>query len=355
MIPGIQPDRPPCLGPEAEDFRVVELPAYAFSGEGEHLFVRLRKTGRTTPELLRALAKASGVRERDIGCAGLKDRHAVTEQWFSLSAREAGPPEAWALPGWCELVEATRHGNKLRTGHLSGNQFEIRLVGVAAGAAADAAIAAACERLSSKGFLNLYDAQRFGRDGRNLADALAWLGGREVRDRRHRKFLASVVQSEIFNRYAVARRERGMEALLLGEVVRLEGSSAVFVVEDPSAENPRLAAGDIHLTGPMIGPKMREATGAAAELEIEAARQVLATVQPSATHRAGDSAAVEGLGYPSVDLGPGTRRDLVVRPAGLGWQRVGEDAVRLSFKLPPGAYATRVVTELTGEPVGSRG
>jgi tRNA pseudouridine13 synthase len=322
------------LGPDPEDFRVTEIPAYEFCGEGEHLYVRMRKRSRTTRDLIRAVSLVTGIRDREIGSAGMKDKHAVTEQWLSMPARDAGDAMAWELPDWCSVLEVARHSNKLRTGHLRGNRFEVRLVGVETGETADGNIAAVCETMANDGYLNIFDAQRFGYGGRNLDEAVAWLDGRRVKDRRLRKLLASAIQSEIFNRYAVARAELGLKQLIEGEVVRLEGSSGVFVVEDLSAEQLRLANGDVHLTGPIHGPKMRVAAGGAAIMEDEAAGAFPADTLEKLAREA-----------------PGTRRDLLVRPLDIEWKRQDggdEGVVVLSFFLPSGAYATRVIAEITG-------
>src|SRR3954470_21861959 len=114
------------IGPAPEDFVVDEVPLYPQSGEGEHRYVRIEKRGFTTPAMVRAVTRAAGVDERDVGYAGLKDKHAVTRQWLSLPSK-ARPPSEWQLPDGIAVVEHTRHGNKLRTGHLLGNRFRIRL------------------------------------------------------------------------------------------------------------------------------------------------------------------------------------------------------------------------------------
>src|SRR5262249_43071472 len=153
-------------------FRVDEIPAYAASGSGEHLYVRVQKRELTTPELVRRLARAAGVDARDVGYAGLKDKHAVTSQWLSFPA-QAAPPEGWELPPGVELLEVSRHGNKLRTGHLAGNRFSIALVGGGAGAAERAR--AIADALLARGLPNYFGAQRFGRGGANLELARSWL------------------------------------------------------------------------------------------------------------------------------------------------------------------------------------
>ena len=116
----------------AEDFFVSEDLAFEPSGSGEHLYLRLRKRGLATPALADALADAFGVPASAVGYAGMKDKHAVAEQWFSVATvRDANalPP----LEG-VELLAAARHVRKLRRGELSGNCFQIRLAGVSGNA-----------------------------------------------------------------------------------------------------------------------------------------------------------------------------------------------------------------------------
>ncbi|MBN1608043.1 MAG: tRNA pseudouridine(13) synthase TruD [Polyangiaceae bacterium] len=343
------------IGPLPEDFVVDEVGLYPLSGKGPHWFVRIRKRGWTTPSMVGALARAAAVDPRDIGTAGMKDKNGVTTQWLSLPDK-APPPQEWRLPEGLELVEHTRHENKLRTGHLRGNRFDIRLVGIEDGGVERAR--ALCERIEKAGLANCFGAQRFGVGGGNLGQALRWLTStaqdssasrRPGRDRARRprsrsrfddKLYPSVLQSEVFNRYVTLRRATGLERLLRGEVVRLHGSNSVFVVVDPDVELPRLLAGDLHLTGPLPGPKMRAAQEEAAELE----RQVLAELPlgPDDWERLGRYA-------------PGTRRDLVMRPEGLEVVPIDDHSLRVRFELPSGGYATELVREITGGPwLGAR-
>jgi tRNA(Glu) U13 pseudouridine synthase TruD len=208
------------------------------------------------------------------------------------------------------LLEVTRHANKLRIGHLEGNRFRIRLVGMQPEARAAAPVL--CQRVAEQGIGNYFGSQRFGLGQRNLETALTLLERRRLGPRagQRGKFLASVIQSEIFNRYLILRSERGRGRLLAGDVVRLQGSRAVFVVEDPEREAPRLAAGDIHLTGPLVGPKMKQSEGEPLELE----RAALASVGL-------DETGLRELGRSA----PGTRRDLLLRPEALSWRFEGSD------------------------------
>lgn len=324
------------VGPEPEDFQVDEVPLYPASGKGEHQYVHVRKRLLTTPELVRRLARASGVQERDIGYAGLKDKHAVTTQWLSLVTKTAISTALELGPG-AEILAVTRHDNKLRTGHLLGNRFVITLVG-AAGDGLERAQAIAA-RLRDDGLPNYFGEQRFGHGGRNLADALHFLarGGRS-RNRFEQKLFPSVVQAELFNRYLTARLALGPRHLIAGEVVRLEGTGSMFRVEDVAKEQPRLDARDLHLTGPMLGPKMRPAAADALALEQRLCQELGL-----------DEAALGTLGR----LAPGTRRDLFAPLSDLTVERIEgrtEPALRLSFTLPAGGYATEVIRQLTHGP-----
>jgi tRNA pseudouridine13 synthase len=328
------------IGPLPEDFQVDEIPLYAASGEGEHLYVRVQKRELNTRDAVRLIAAAAGVPEPEIGTAGMKDKHAVTTQWMSLPARRARPVSEWVLPEGLRITESSRHGNKLRTGHLAGNRFRIRIVGVGPEALENAGRVLA--RLREHGLPNYFGAQRFGRGGSNLERALAWLGAESRGERPRvpgfeRKLYASVVQSEVFNRYVTSRIAEGLGRPLIGEVVRLNGTGSLFVVEDEAREAPRWATRDIHPTGPMIGPKAKAARGRPLELE---------------------RAAADGLGLgPEVlsalaRFADGTRRDVlvwlddvVVEP-----DAEGPGALWVTFSLPSGSYATELIRELTREP-----
>jgi tRNA pseudouridine13 synthase len=262
----------------------------------------------------------------------MKDKHAVTTQWISVPVQSSIPPESWVLPDTLAVVAVSRHQNKLRTGHLLGNRFAIRLVGVDPDAVEKAKRILA--RIELSGFVNYFGAQRFGNGGRNLSRALEWvIGGDSRRRKAHfdQKLLSSVIQAEIFNRYANARSALPLDRLVDGEVVRLEGSGSVFVIEDPEKERARLLAGDIHLTGPILGPKMKAPQATAAQLEDRAVREL--SLEEPELQRLGRAAA-------------GTRRDLLARPTGVSVRGEGGELF-LEFFLPAGSYATEVIRELT--------
>lgn len=328
------------IGPEPDDFQVEELPLYAPSGSGDHLYVRVKKRGATTAEAVRSIARAAGVDDRAVGTAGMKDKHAVTIQWMSVPVTGATGPDGWTLDSRFEILEVSRHGNKLRTGHLRGNRFRIRLVGV------DADAAGRAEAITSHlegGVVNYFGSQRFGRGGQNLARALDALDAPSNRrlSRFDRKLFPSVIQAEVFNRYATARVALGLSRVVPGEVLRLAGSGSVFETEDVERETRRWLERDVVPTGPIVGPRMRAASATAARLEDDALAEL-------------------GLGRDSLrpfgKLAAGTRRDLVVYPEGLSVRPAGDSALLVEFSLPPGSYATQVLRELTRAPFlsGSR-
>jgi tRNA pseudouridine13 synthase len=320
------------IGPDPEDFVVDEVPLYAASGQGEHWYVRVRKREATTIELREAIAVAAGVAAGDVGYAGMKDKHAVTTQWLSVPVPRAQPPEAWQLPPPFELLEVSRHANKLRIGHLEGNRFRIRMVGALA--SAPARIERFFERFREQGVTNYYGSQRFGRSQNNLQSALFALrrGRLGPRAGTRGKLLSSVIQAEIFNRYAMARVALGQTRLLAGDVVRFSDGRAMFTVEDAEREQPRLDRGELRLTGPMVGPKMKASAGQPSELE---------------------QAAIESLGLDAAALGalgrwaPGTRRDLSLWPADLTCDVSADGSVTVAFALPAGAYASLIIRTLT--------
>lgn len=320
------------IGSTPEDFRVDEVPLYEFSGEGAHLYVKLRKRDWSSPAAVRALAKTAGVRDRDVGCAGMKDRWAVTTQWLSFPDG-ARPVEEWEPDAGLEILETTRHGNKLRTGHLKENRFTIRLEGC------DPDAENSAEKLASAirecGLPNYFGPQRFGAKGENLGRALAWLHHpKGPRKSQAAKFHASVLQAEVFNRYLCSRREAGLDQVFEGETVRLSGTGSVFTVTDAATDTGRFLAGDIALTGPIVGPKARAAEGPLRQLELSAIEAA-------------------GLCEESLALlarfGAGTRRDLLMTVPDLNAEST-EETLTLTFTLPSGSYATQLVREFTRRP-----
>lgn len=330
-----------------EDFQVDELPAFEPSGEGEHLLLTLRKRGQNTGFIARQLAQWAGVPEMAVSYAGLKDRHAVTTQRFSVHLpRRVAPDPATLASDALQVVESTWHNRKLQRGALAGNRFTLVLREVAGD---PAAIDARLRQVAAQGVPNWFGEQRFGRDGGNVAAALAMFGqaragqdgarGAPRMRRDQRSLLLSAARSELFNRVLAARVARGdWNAGLPGEVWMLDGSHSVFGPEPWSeALAERLARGDIHPTGPLWG---RGAPRSDAEV---AALEQTALADPDAL------ALRDGLEQAGLKQ---ERRALRLPVQALQWQWRDPQSLELAFALPPGCYATAVLHELgeAGEP-----
>jgi tRNA pseudouridine13 synthase len=314
-----------------EDFAVEELPAYPADGGAGHLLVWLRKRSLTTEEAVREVARQFRIPQGEIGVAGLKDRDAITRQQISLPDRAAAALTQFRHPA-IELSDARPHSHKLRRGHLRGNRFVIvvRELSVEIDEAKQRA-QAKLERLTKHGLRNYYGSQRFGEGARNLEPGLASLAGRR---RRHKgDITVSAGQSALFNFYLAIRAERGLlGTVLAGDILQKRDSGGMFECQDAAVEQARLDAGELVLTGPMFGSKMRTPTSDTVAAALE--HELLVAVGL-------DSGKLAKLGR-NV---PGTRRQLAIWPADVSATRV-EGGLQLQFCLPAGSYATVLLREL---------
>lgn len=313
-----------------QDFRVEEIAGFQASGAGEHLLLVIEKTGLTTPQAARRIAQWAGVHESAIGYAGLKDRHAVTVQRFSVWLPKKVAPAIDTLQAdeLCVLEHAW-HARKLPRGALAGNRFAIVLRGVQGDAAAiDARLAA----IAARGVPNAFGEQRFGRGGDNVQQALAMFEGRRVR-REERAMLLSAARSELFNRVLGARIAAGRwDAAIDGDVFMLEGSHSVFgPLDDMGGIAARIAAFDIHPTGPLWGLGNLRTQAEALRIEAEALGDALALRLREGLERAGMKQE---------------RRSLRLPVRALEWDWRAPTTLALRFELPPGSYATVVLAEL---------
>ncbi len=313
------------------DFRVTELPLLLPEGEGEHLWVKIRKTGWNTAGVASLLSRATGARKGDVSYAGLKDRQAITEQWFSvhLPGRET-PRLPELLTDGVEVLEQSRHSRKLRRGALKGNRFEI-VLRQCHGNRDD--VAKTLARLQAQGFPNYFGEQRFGRDGANITKARQMLRGkRRVKDRDQRSLLISSARSLVFNDVLALRVAReNWHRPLPGDLMLLgEGNSLFSVATVDDALVQRAEQGEIHPSGPLPGTQGNtQTTGEVAELE----QLVLER----------HAAMVKGLNKQRVTA---SRRALRVIPQQLQSQWLDDVTLALSFSLPPGSYATSLLREL---------
>jgi len=318
----------PGIGPTPEDFVVDEIPMYQPSGEGEHTFVRVEKRLHNTEGVRRELARLAGVRPAEVGYAGRKDRVAIARQWFSVPRLDPGRALAWECEG-IRVLEAVRHPHKLRTGQLRGNRFQLMLRDLPE----PERVAPVLARMVSRGMPNRFGPQRFGSDAANAARARALLEGAPVGGSRSQaRFLISALQAEVFNA-VLAARPLPLDRLETGDVAWLHASGASFLVEDVAREAPRASAFEISATGPIFGSRTLEPRAAPLERE-------------RAVYRKLEIPSAEMLRLPRGVRLRGARRPLRVRPDAASSEPVGDGAVRLSFALPPGSYATVLVEEL---------
>lgn len=319
------------LRSEPEDFLVEELLSYGPTGEGEHVFLRVRKRQRNTEEVARMLAQHAGIPLAGIGYAGLKDKQAVTLQSFSVHL--PGRP----APDWDELnsqdvqiVDAQRHSRKIRRGSLRGNRFSLRLRDIQGDRDA---LTARIDRVVSQGVPNYFGPQRFGLQGGNLAQAHALLMDELKRVPRHQKSLwLSAARSHLFNLVLAKRVEQGnWDRPLAGDVMLLEGSQRQFLAEQADARmSARMAAFDIHPSGPLCGRASRALVPGA---------EVAALEQAVLADWADWQAGLERFGLDAM------RRALRLPVQGLEWSWQADDLL-LSFSLMSGSYATAVLREL---------
>ena len=294
----------------------------------------VEKAGRTTPEVAQELAIALGVRERDVGYAGLKDKRAIAVQRFSVPVGQGTDVVQRASglsgPGW-RASAAALHGNKLRPGHLRGNRFRVVVRGIAPDALGRAD--RICTELRARGAPNLYGPQRFGRRGDNAALGAAILRrNASPKDRFLRRLALSALQAELFNRCLAARLRDGLfERALDGDVLRKRQTGGLFVSEDAAADSERVAAGEIDPAGPLPGHSLFAARGEAL------AREQSVLVEAGIDVR---SFAVGG------DEMEGARRPYRVPVEDLRLEGAGSDGLVLTFTLAKGSYAACILREV---------
>lgn len=321
---------------EPADFCVDEELGFELSDAGDHLCVQIRKTGVATPQVVRMLEKAAGVREVDIGYAGLKDRQGVCTQWFSIhlpGKNVAEKPDLKIEGPGIEVLQRVRNSRKIRRGSHRGNRFRIRLREL------QSTVPEVTENLSTRlqlisrqGVPNYFGEQRFGHENNNVTMALQMFAG-ELKLARgfKRGMLLSAARSQLFNELLSLRvSEQSWDKYLPGDVINLNGSDSVFVpLEWDDTLQERLERGDIHPTGPLWGRGELRSSGAAAAHELRCRLQ--------------HEELCAGLAAAGLQQ---MRRSLRLPVNELQWTFTQERDLQLEFVLPPGTYATSVLREL---------
>ena len=267
----------------SEDFAVQELPLTEFEGQGEHVYLYIRKRDTNTHWLAAQIADYCGVSVMDVGYAGRKDRYAVTEQWFSCYLPKSDPDwDSMHIEG-AQLLATTRHSRRLRPGDLAGNRFEIQIRDFDP-LPSQALLTDRMEMIQENGFPNYYGPQRFGHD--NLRQAEEFIQGRQ---KKNRSMMISTIRSHLFNRYL---------SNCLAEKTIPEFGPLYGLSRDPQA-------GEEHMS-------------------------------------AEDKAFVAGLRRHRVKLG---ERRMIEKPGSFNWH-FNEAGLRLAFTLAPGCYVTSMIGEI---------
>lgn len=364
--------------PSVERFFVEEIPMYRCSGEGEHLFLSLRKRGYNTRDVCRVLASHLGMDPEDIGVAGLKDRHATTTQWLSVPARLQGKLDGFAMEG-VEIVAGQRHISKLRTGHLLGNRF--RLVWPDLSEAQFEALARALGQMEQKGFPNFFGPQRFGRGQDNhLEGQRLLLQAKQIKARWRKRMMISAYQSACFNDLlawrivqcgvdwlvpmegdwmrpfprggALRRFPEGLEREFARDAQERDGSGDVrdITVSDGSQRET-----DVDGSKGKVGdgePARRWVpTGVLLGSQVEKAEGLVGAWEAALWEREGvDVEVFRRFG----GIATGTRRLIAVWPWDVCVQRE-DSGVSVAFSLPAGSYASVLCAQMGFSFGGERG
>jgi tRNA pseudouridine13 synthase len=318
---------------QPEHFAVTELLTPQGEPQGEHQWLWVEKRGANTAWVASQLAVFAGVHERQVSYAGLKDRHAVTRQWYSIQL-PGQPLLAWQQLEHPEfkVLEARLQPKKLKSGAHKGNHFSLELQQLSA----MQPLVARWQQIVEQGVPNYFGPQRFGRQGQNIAKARAWFSGqlRQKLSRTQSGLLLSSARAFLFNQIASARIAAQRLAIEPGDALMLAGSHSFFVADDiDQTLIERLQTGDIQLTAALPGSGRNQVRGAIAEFE----QQIIGSY----------SDLLEGLQKHRVDA---ARRPLLVRLVDAQLTQLDDQRVRLDFALPSGSFATSVLRELMVAP-----
>jgi len=313
---------------EADDFRVTEDLSFEPEGSGDHVFLYIRKTGENTDWVARQLAHFCQVSPKEVGYAGKKDRHAVTEQWFSVHL-PGRSPLTWSLfeTDTIKVLKAVKHTRKLRLGSLNGNRFQIRLRQVTE----PEALLSRAQQIVA-GVPNYFGEQRFGHHYGNLHKGALLIAGKLKERQRHKKGLyISAVRSYMFNQLVSERIGQSLFSQPMpGDVLMINGSQSCFQFDaaDETIQT-RLQSGDLHLTAAMSGRGRSICTEVAGAWEAE-------QLKPWQEQLEG----LERLGLNQE------RRSTRLVPSDLTIDQEADDQFVLAFNLPAGSFATSVLREL---------
>lgn len=311
------------------DFQVDEIPDFTPSGDGEHVCLKVQKAGQNTEWVSKQFADIAGIARRDVSYAGLKDRHAITTQWFSVwLPGKVSPNWSEHLPESIKVLEEVRHNRKVRIGTLRGNRFKIIMRNCTGDKARlEQAIAA----IKAQGVPNYFGQQRFGYQFHNIERATLWFEGQIKPKARHQKSMyLSAARSLIFNQNLSQRVSADTWCQALdGDVYQLNGTKSCFYEPLDATILQRVEQFDLHPTAPLWGNGELMSQSTVREQESAVAEEFALLCQGLEKH---------GLKQ--------ERRSLRLLVDQLSHQWLDDDCLELVFQLPPGSYATSVLQEL---------
>ena len=308
---------------QTDDFIVEEHLPFQPEGSGEHVFLHIQKQGENTEYIARALARLANVRQRDVGFAGLKDRHGLTSQWFSVWLPTKNEPDWKTIE--CDsinVLKVIRHSRKLKRGVLTGNQFQLLIRDFSGNQAL-------CEqrltKIKANGFPNYFGEQRFGTQGRNIEIVRALFAGTKKMKRMQRGIYLSAARSYLFNQILSHRiSQQNWNQAITGDIFMLGDSHSFFKSEtlDESLLQ-RVNENKIHPTGCLYG------------------KGDILAIEESIISKNND--LTTGLLKFGLEA---DRRALRVMPQNLEWTFLNQQHLQLRFFLPAGSYATALLREI---------
>jgi len=313
---------------QASDFKVDEISSFELTGEGEHVYLHIEKTGENTDWVAGLLAKIAQVPRKDVSYAGMKDRHAITTQWFSVQMPGKEAPDWQAqLPASIKILSETRHNKKLRRGALKGNRFRIIIRDI------EGDIEQAktrCQQIKTNGVPNYYGEQRFGRNLNNIESAKNWFSGQfKPKSRPKRSIYLSAARSWIFNHLLSQRITQGTwNQAQKGDVFMLNGSHSCFADDGDTSLTERTQRQELHPTGALWGKGELSSAGDIATLEQQIANDFKDLTQGLIKHGLKQERRALRLAVSEFEYSFDT------------------DKITLNFVLPAGSFATVVFREL---------
>jgi tRNA pseudouridine13 synthase len=378
-----------------DDFRVEEIPLASPSASGRYTLYRLDKQSIGTIEAIAAICQRWNLPGRRVSYGGLKDRHAVTTQYLTI----VDGPRKSLRQSHFELTPVGHSPTPYGPASFRGNRFQIVIRALDEGQSA--AAAAEILAVNRDGLPNYFDDQRFGSVGPSKQFiAHAWLRG----DHERALWLALAEQNP-FDRSEVKAQKAIIRSLWANwpeAKARLDRSSArsivTYLVDHPidfrgafarikrELRTLYFSAFQSHLWNLILGRWIEQSTGARSRVPVAlkmgtfpfprglAPDQVKALLETALPLPCARTPAPEGMLAPAVRevldsfelswsqlrvkylkdvfFSKGSRPCLVFpekleHSVAADELHRGKVAMRLSFELSKGSYATILVKRIT--------